>query len=190
MNSKNLAWAAVLVYALSISTGFAAPPPNDDISNAITILGPDAVISGTTVEATPDPAAAAVPLCGSAVTTPGVWYTVYGGGVQAMADTCASSNYDTKLHVFTMDGGGGLNCVTGNDDVCGLQSEVVWDGVLGEKYFILVSGFGGATGAFDLTLSGIGGVPETADIPTLSTWGLGILAVMLGLVGYRRRTAA
>jgi hypothetical protein len=42
--------------------------------------------------------------------------------------------------------------VAGNDDACGLQSSVSFAGVAGTTYYILVHGFGSATGAFTLTV--------------------------------------
>ncbi|MHC4429813.1 MAG: proprotein convertase P-domain-containing protein, partial [Planctomycetota bacterium] len=48
---------------------------------------------------------------------------------------------------------GGLICVDGNDDFCGLQSGVEWCAKAGAKYLILVHGFSSGIGTFTLTVS-------------------------------------
>jgi hypothetical protein len=60
-------------------------------------------------------------------------------------------------------GGGGTQCVTGNDDNCAtgadpFLSTVSWCSEAGCEYLIFVSGFGGATGPFDLVITD-NGVP-------------------------------
>ncbi len=55
-------------------------------------------------------------------------------------------------------GGGGVQCVTGNDDNCvggadPFLSTVSWCSELGCEYLIFVSGFGGQTGPFDLVIT-------------------------------------
>jgi hypothetical protein len=59
-------------------------------------------------------------------------------------------------------GGGGL-CVVGNDDFCGLQSQVQFCAKAGSKYLILVHGFGGSVGNFELTVTDNG----AACVPTV-----------------------
>lgn len=70
---------------------------------------------------------------------------------------------DTVLNVFTNTIPdfclGTFCCVTGNDDSCGLFSEVTFCAdatVNGGVYFVVVSGFDGATGDFLLTVTGDG----------------------------------
>jgi subtilisin-like proprotein convertase family protein len=126
-------------------------PANDDCANATSIgLG---ATNGSTVGATlsgPD-------TCGTAITAPGVWYSVTGTGNTMTVSTCSgASNYDSKLSVFC----GGcetLNCVGGNDDDCGtasgLLSTVTWCSQLGAEYLVLVHGFNADTGDFALLVS-------------------------------------
>ena len=47
-----------------------------------------------------------------------------------------------------------LQCVAGNDDRCGTQSEVSWDSNSLTDYIVYVHGFRGASGNFMLDLSG------------------------------------
>jgi hypothetical protein len=127
-------------------------PANDLCQDAIAV-GVPSTTSGTTSFSTFD---AGTPTCGTTVTTAGVWYTVTGTGNTMTASTCsAGTNYDTKLGVYCGNCANlaGLTCVTGNDDFCGLQSQVSWCSQSGATYLILVHGFGGATGNFDLILS-------------------------------------
>ena len=55
--------------------------------------------------------------------------------------------------MYTGDDCGNLVCVGGNDDSCGLQSEVDFQSDGNSTYYILVQGFGGATGNFELSMS-------------------------------------
>ena len=65
------------------------------------------------------------------------------------------TNYDSKIHVWCGDTAA-MNCVGGNDDYHGLQSEIDWDTAPGQEYYILVSGYGGQSGAFELEVKSVG----------------------------------
>ncbi len=123
-------------------------PENDICEDAIEVDCGDTV-SGTTNEALVDGA----PFCGTSNTAPGVWYKVTHTGL-VNASTCNQADFDTKLSVY--DGGcDGLDCVTGNDDTAGcagFTTEVQW-AADGTEDLILVHGFSGATGDFDLTVT-------------------------------------
>ncbi len=108
---------------------------------------------GSTVGALTDPA----PTCETiTVESPGVWYTVYGNGNMLKASLCnAGTNYDTKLSVYC---GGCVNpwCRNANDDSCGKQSEVQWCSTPGAVHHILVHGFNGTNGDFQLDVTDTG----------------------------------
>jgi HYR domain/Secretion system C-terminal sorting domain len=110
-------------------------------------------ITGTTVGSTID----AVPFCVTPLnTSPGVWYKFTGDGTTVTLSLCGGgTTYDSKIGVFSGTCAA-LTCVTGNDDFCGLQSEVTFVSVSGTDYFVLVTGFGGASGAFSLTRTCVG----------------------------------
>ncbi|OWY25213.1 T9SS C-terminal target domain-containing protein [Sphingobacteriales bacterium UPWRP_1] len=127
--------------------GFNTLPANDLCANAIPLSCGGAPVTGTTVGATID----AVGTCGTALgTAGGVWYTIVGAGTNITVSTCTGTTFDTKLGVFT-GACGAFTCVAGNDDACGLQSSVTFSTTLGTTYYILVTGFGTATGPFTLT---------------------------------------
>lgn len=131
-------------------TSCAAPPPiaNDDCTGAIPITCGSAT-TGTTVGATLD----AVPTCGTPLNTaPGVWYTFVGTGQLTTLNTCTGTSYDSKIGVFSGTCAS-LVCVAGNDDFCGVQSQVSFMATLGTTYYVLVTGFGTSSGAFTLTMS-------------------------------------
>ncbi len=93
---------------------------------------------------------------GPTCTTPnstanGVWYTLTGTGNNITASLCGSF-YDTKIFIYT-GSCGAFNCVTGNDDFCGLQSQVNFNSTLGTTYYILVTGWGTSNGFFTLSVS-------------------------------------
>ncbi len=133
------------------------PPVNDECTGALPITCGETVM-GTTINATIDDAVA--PTCDTGVTSPGVWYTFTDASglvsdvTISMCSGAGGADYDTKLSVYTGDcGAPPLTCVVGNDDTCGLQSEVTFqsDGV--STYYVLVHGFGGATGNFTLDVT-------------------------------------
>ena len=131
-------------------------PLNDLCANAIPIVC-GSTTAGTTVGATID---VGTPDCGAAtVTSPGVWYSFVGNGGATTLSLCGGASFDTKLGVYSGTCGA-LVCVGGNDDFCSLQSEVTVPTISGTTYYVLVHSFGGATGAFSLTL--------TCTCPTLS----------------------
>ncbi|MCB9882173.1 MAG: hypothetical protein H6834_10305 [Planctomycetes bacterium] len=81
-------------------------------------------------------------------------------------DTCAGSNYDTTLEVFTGLGCAALSSLQCNDDTCGLQSRVSVPVSMGTTYFMRVGGFSGSTGTFTLSLSYSGGMGSFTSRPT------------------------
>jgi len=106
------------------------------------------VVNGNTTLWTPDVA----PFCGTGDGTGGgIWYTITGTGGNITASLCGSA-YDTKIRVYTGNCVG-LVCTGGNDDFCGLQSEVTWTSTLATTYYILVHGFGAGQGAYTLTMT-------------------------------------
>jgi hypothetical protein len=129
-------------------------PQNDLCTDAIPISIPSSTL-GTTSGATVDDA----PTCYTLINSPGVWYSLIGTGNLITATTCAAyTNYDTRLDIYsnTCDQ---LVCVAGNDDACGLpfpnnvNSTVTFCSELGATYYILVQGFEGDRGNFQLDVS-------------------------------------
>jgi hypothetical protein len=140
---------------------------NDACSSAVPIeVG--WVVPGTTVGATDDPEA---PLCGTSVTAPGVWYKVVGTGNTLTVSTCndgnpgtGSADYDSKLNIYC-EGCDTLTCVAGNDDgpdCLGYSSQVSWCSEAGAEYLILVQGFFGDIGDFELAVQDDGVACTTA----------------------------
>jgi len=83
---------------------------------------------------------------------------------QVTVSLCGSS-YDTVVevrhgvHYFDCPGSTVLAC---NDDYCGFQSQVSYFAEAGEFYFIIVSGYGGFSGAYTLNVTGVS-FPPTND---------------------------
>ncbi len=130
------------------------PPANDLCSNAIAVGCGDS-ITGTTIGSTLDTNVAGD--CGTTLTAPGVWYSLADTSGLAGSITislCAATDFDSKISVYTGDcGAPPLTCVAGNDDSCGLQSEVTFPTNGNTTFLILVHGFGGATGNFSLDVN-------------------------------------
>ncbi|RZW41019.1 MAG: T9SS type A sorting domain-containing protein, partial [Flavobacteriaceae bacterium] len=128
------------------------PPVNDECDGALSINCGETVV-GETNTATFD---AAAPVCVTGITAPGVWY-VFDDTSGLLTDYTLSlcdggTDYDSKLTVYSGDCGA-LVCVVDNDDSCGLQSEVSWQGDGSTTYYILVHGFGSSTGNFSMELT-------------------------------------
>lgn len=157
-----------------------AAPPNDLCSGAITI-NCGQTINASTVGASTD----AVPTCNTTLNTaPGVWYTFVGDGSLVTLSLCGSA-YDTKIGVFTGTCGS-FTCVVGNDDFCGLQSQVTFPSVNGTTYYVLVTGFSSATGNFTLTRTCVAqcsGVPSPGIITGPSATVCSGASVTLNLSG-------
>ncbi len=126
----------------------ALPPANDSCHHAVQIYCGD-TITGTTIGATLDSNAID---CYTNYSSPGVWYSFTGNGQWIDADICSYFNYDSKMFVYTGTCGN-YTCVAGNDDFCGLGSGVGFLSDQGTDYFIVVSGYGGETGDFELALN-------------------------------------
>jgi hypothetical protein len=130
-------------------------PVNDDCSGALPIACGE-IVAGTTIDATEDSAVA--PTCDTSVTAPGVWY-VYEDTTGLIADITitmcnGTTDYDSKLSVYTGDcGAPPFDCVVGNDDTCGLQSEVSFQSDGATTFYILVHGFGANEGNFEIEMT-------------------------------------
>lgn len=118
---------------------------NDACENAQLLICGE-VIMDSTSEATEDTA----PYCGTLISAPGKWFQFEGTGDEVQVKTCQSS-YDTRLSVYQGDCEN-LVCEGGNDDRCGLQSQLTFNSEEGVIYLILVNGSNGATGEFQLEL--------------------------------------
>ncbi|MFK7968904.1 MAG: dockerin type I repeat-containing protein [Bacteroidia bacterium] len=125
---------------------------NDECIDAIAVTCGD-VVSGNTASSNTDGLAFSCNSIGYDGFSGGVWYKITGAGGPITASLCGS-DFDTKIHVYSGNCAlGGLNCITGNDDVCGLQSEATWLGDNGTEYLILVSGFDDERGDFEIEIS-------------------------------------
>jgi len=128
------------------------PLPNDECAGALDIACGQTVV-GETNTASFD---ATAPVCVTGITAPGVWYTftddtgLITNYTLSMCD--GGTDYDSKITVYSGDCGA-LACVVDNDDTCGLQSEVAWQGDGSTTYYVLVHGFGANTGNFSLALA-------------------------------------
>jgi len=185
---KSMTMFAVVALAFVSTAAMAQQPANDDCADCVAVTV-GSVTAGTTYGAayeSPDPGT-----CGTTITAPGVWYKVEGTGNTMTASTCndsnpatGSTNYDTKINVYCLDCAA-PKCVDGNDDgggCSGFSSWVSWPSQAGAEYKILVQGFAGDTGDFNLAILDNGapatalveciadadadsdGVPDTADL--------------------------
>ncbi|HMC97562.1 MAG TPA: hypothetical protein VKG92_07920, partial [Flavobacteriales bacterium] len=146
---RNLYSITALTVLLLTGPAVLAQPANDDCATAISIAC-DETLSGSTTDAVADDIVG----CGTDVTAPGVWYRFEGVLGQITATTCPDAGYDTKINVFRGECGS-LTCIGGNDDIAQgvLCSSITFVAEPGYTYYILVNGYDGATGDFDLAVT-------------------------------------
>jgi hypothetical protein len=130
------------------------PAVNDLCSAAIPITC-GSTITETTVGATTT--GASTTTCGTTSGSGGVWYSYMGTGDIVTFSLCGSS-FDTKIQLFT-GSCGAFTCVTGNDDSCGLQSQVQIATTSNTLYYVYVYGLGSSQGTFTLNTTCIAAPP-------------------------------
>jgi hypothetical protein len=129
--------------------------------------------TGSTESATPD----AAPFCETGITAPGVWYSFVGTGQQTVISTCPDEQFDTKLNVYSGPCDA-LICATGNDDAAEgvFCSTATFVADAGTTYYVLVQGYNGETGPYELTVNCLTcGAPLNAlvtatDVSATVTW--------------------
>jgi hypothetical protein len=121
---------------------------NDNCSGA-SALTCGGTVTVNTSSATIDASGSGV--CGTTITTPGVWYQIAGNGQQMTVSTVGLTASDTKLMVYS-GSCAALACVGGSDDFSGYQSSVTWNSVSGTTYYVLAALYTG-TGSFPMSLS-------------------------------------
>ncbi len=135
----------------SLDVSCITPLANDGCDGAIAVSCGDSVM-GTTVGATTD---TGVTDCGTTITSPGVWYTLddtSGLPGDITLSLCNGTDFDSKISVYT-GSCAALVCVDGNDDACGVQSEITFPTDGATKFYILIHSFGGDTGNFTLDVT-------------------------------------
>ena len=149
-------------------------PPDEaapqDVCAAAELACTNITYYGTTVGATNDGSTS----CGSSSTTPDVWYYYRPVGNGYLTVSLCGSSYDTVLSIHTGCPGTPSNEAACNDDLCGEASLLNVLVLSGHDYWIRVSGSEGATGDYQMTLSGPAcefehdcnenGVPDECDI--------------------------
>lgn len=86
---------------------------------------------------------------------------------QVTVSLCGSG-YDTVVEVrhgtnyFDCPGSTVIVC---NDDYCGLQSQLSFFAEIGDDYFIIISGYGGASGPYTMNVSGVSYPPLNDNCP-------------------------
>lgn len=102
--------------------------------------------------------------CGTSTGTGGMkWYTFVGDGNTWTFETVATAGqYDTKIWVYS-GSCGALTCVTGNDDGgAGTLSLVNFITTASTNYYVIVGGFGGNQGNYNLNITATPCSPPTA----------------------------
>ncbi|MFM9986547.1 MAG: GEVED domain-containing protein [Flavobacteriales bacterium] len=143
----------------SISCTPIVPPANDLCTGAIS-FGCGGTVTGSTANASNE----GIPSCyfGGTQTSPGVWYSFLSGGETYQLDL-GGSDFDTKLSVYSGTCGA-LVCEAGDDDSGpGLTSHIDLATSAGNIYYVMVHGFGSATGNYILSATCV--TPPAFDSP-------------------------
>ena len=123
-------------------------------NDPIAIQCDGSVYTGSTAGFTNDNSTSAAYTCNTNLGTGGQIWFAWTAPTSTLVDmtTCYSTtNFDTKIHVFS---GvcGALTCVAGNDDGCSsFKSLVTFEAIEGQSYLIRVGGFGSAAGTFSFS---------------------------------------
>ncbi|CAN5179294.1 hypothetical protein BH09SUM1_BH09SUM1_27690 [soil metagenome] len=115
-------------------------------------IGPNLDYAGTTVGSTNDMTINGAGNCGTATTSPDVWYAYVPDTDGQVAIALCGSEYDTVLTVINGTPTGAI--VACNDDFCGVDSQVTFTAAAGTYYLVRIAGYQGGTGLFKLVLTG------------------------------------
>lgn len=116
------------------------PPTNDACVDAIAVDCGD-VVNGSTANGATNSGNNA---------SADVWYSYNGAAGDITVSLCTNTAFDTLIRVF--DACGGTEIIS-NDDSCGLQSSATFTANGTSTYYIMVEGFGTATGTFEMTVA-------------------------------------
>ncbi len=125
-----------------VLNGAYLPPVNDDWTNSIIVELPFTT-TGSNIGATTE---VMEPDLGPAYST--VWWSFFAPQNGSVTVNTFGSDFDTMLHIYSGWPGNlpDLTLIADNDDAGGLQSEVFFDVVAGQRYEIRVAGYNGAQG--------------------------------------------
>ena len=125
------------------------PPANDAFADAIIASSAPASFSQTTEGATLESGEPTACNLGASV-----WYALAFNETSTVSIDTFSSGFDTVLAVYTGTGLGDLQLVDCNDDSHPrFQSRVGFEADAGTTYWVQVGGYGGDTGALELTIA-------------------------------------
>lgn len=139
---------------------------NNDLCSGAISVACGGNYAGTTVGMTTE---SGLPNCGDNPSAAGVWYVYTGNGSTVTASLCnVSTSYDSEIAVYTGTSCGTLNsCIASNDQFCGNQSSVTFGTTVGTNYYILVNGWSGLTGSFELNITCcVPAVPGCSSAPS------------------------
>jgi hypothetical protein len=154
-------------FTLAMACGLTS---NDECAGATPIT--DGVTSGSNVGYTTSPQTAT---CSASTGSIGadMWYEyVAAGSGDLLVSVCTSvggmATFDTILGAFSGTCGS-LTEIACNDDRCGLQSQIRFPVTSGQTYYIVIGGYNGATGSYDLVVDCANCAAASSEIPRLGT---------------------
>jgi hypothetical protein len=131
----------------SIVLNLAMSPANDNFANAVPIgIG---TYTGSNIGATAE--ANEPTSAGTSAPINSVWWAWTADRSETVEFNTFGSDFDTLLAVYTGPSVDSLQLVASNDDMNGLQSQVLFQAVEGTTYYIAIDGDGRQTGSIVLT---------------------------------------
>lgn len=150
-------------------------PENDECEGAILVSDyavTGETVTGSTVDATAIPVEPQTSSCGGEYDIVDVWYAYRPDVSELVTISLCGSLFDTTLAVY--DNCQGYELATAcNDDACGFlsqQSELSLPMIAGQMYYIRIAGYNGATGEYQLKITGGEGNTLTINPPKKYSW--------------------
>ncbi len=150
-------------------------PENDECEGAILVSDfavTGETVTGSTATATATPVDPLTSSCGGGYDILDVWYAYRPDVSEPVTISLCGSLFDTTLAVY--DNCQGYELATAcNDDACGFlsqQSELTMPMVAGQVYFIRIAGYNGASGEYQLKITGGEGNTLTINPPKKYSW--------------------
>src|SRR3990167_2635404 len=134
---------------------FVFSQPNNLCGNAVSFTSVPFSYSSSTVGSTLDSACASW-------TAGDVWFRYNPSASLVARVNLCTVNYDSYVYIISGTCSS-LTCLASNDDGCGFAagSQLDYTFLVGTQYFIVVSGYGGATGSYSLSLTYLGPAPTS-----------------------------
>ncbi len=99
---------------------------------------------------------------------PDLFYSYTSEHCEDVTVSLCGSSFDTAIEIRVGDSCPGDSVVALNNDLCGSQSQLTFTALANQTYFIVVEGYGDASGSFVLNITGTPHIPANDNCPGTS----------------------